>query len=67
MPKVNGLVLTQRLLQDRPGIGVLYMSGYVERSMLLATHPASILIQKPFTAEALIATVSQILASQEQH
>jgi CheY-like chemotaxis protein len=27
MPKVNGLVLTQRLLQDRPGIGVLYMSG----------------------------------------
>ena len=67
MPKVNGLVLTQRLLQDRPGIGVLYMSGYVERSMLLATHPASILIQKPFTPEALIAAVRQVLASQGQH
>ena len=66
MPKVNGLVLTQRLLQDRPGIGVLYMSGHVEKSMLLATHPESILIQKPFTPDALIAAVRQILASQKQ-
>ena len=63
MPKVNGLILTQRLLQERPGIGVLYMSGYVEKSMLLATRPESILIQKPFTPEALIAAVRQILAS----
>jgi hypothetical protein len=35
--------------------------------MLLATHPESILIQKPFTPEALIAAVRQMLASQEQH
>ena len=48
MPKVNGLVLAQRLLQERPGIGVLYMSGYVERSILLAKHPESILLQKAF-------------------
>jgi DNA-binding NtrC family response regulator len=66
MPKVNGLVLAQRLLQERPGIGVLYMSGYVEKSILLATHPESILIQKPFTPDALIAAVRQILASQKQ-
>jgi len=66
MPKVNGLVLAQRLLQKRPGIGVLYMSGYVERSMLLAKHPESILLQKPFTPDALIAAVRQVLASEEQ-
>jgi DNA-binding response OmpR family regulator len=66
MPKVNGLVLAQRLLHDRPGIGVLYMSGYVEKSMLLATHPESILIQKPFTPDALIAAVRQILVSHKQ-
>jgi len=66
MPKVNGLVLAQRLLQQRPGIGVLYMSGYVERSMLLAKHPESILLQKPFTPDALIAAVRQVLASEEQ-
>ena len=66
MPKVNGLVLAQRLLQQRPGIGVLYMSGYMERSMLLAKHPESILLQKPFTPDALIAAVRQVLASEEQ-
>jgi two-component system cell cycle sensor histidine kinase/response regulator CckA len=66
MPNVNGLVLTQRLLLERPGMGVLYMSGYVEKSLLLATHPESILIQKPFTPDALIAAVRQILATQEQ-
>ncbi len=66
MPKVNGLALTRRLMQERPGIGVLYMSGYVEKSMLLATHPESILIQKPFTPDALIAAVRQVLGSREQ-
>jgi hypothetical protein len=43
------------------------MSGYVEKSLLLATHPESILIQKPFTPDALIVAVRQILASQKQH
>ena len=41
MPKVNGLVLTQRLLQERPGIGVLYMSGYFGE-VLVAGKPSRI-------------------------
>jgi two-component system, cell cycle sensor histidine kinase and response regulator CckA len=66
MPKVNGLVLAQRLLQERPGIRVLYMSGYVEKSILLAKYSELILLQKPFTPVALIAAVRQVLASEEQ-
>ena len=66
MPKVNGLVLARRLLQERPGIGVLYISGYVEKSILLAKHPESIVLQKPFTADALIAAVRQLLAAKRQ-
>ena len=66
MPKVNGLVLAQRLLQERPGTRVLYMSGYMEKSMLLAKHSELILLQKPFTPVALIAAVRQVLASEEQ-
>ena len=65
MPKVNGLVLARGLLQERPGIRVLYMSGYVEKSMLLAKHPESILLQQPFTPEALLAAVRQVFASEE--
>jgi CheY-like chemotaxis protein len=66
MPKVNGLALAQRLLHERPGIGVLYMSGNVEKSILLAKHPESIVLQKPFTAGALITNVRQMLASKGQ-
>src|SRR5215470_2859488 len=36
MPKVNGLVLAKQLLQERPDISVIYMSGHVERFVLLA-------------------------------
>jgi CheY-like chemotaxis protein len=66
MPKLNGLLLAGRLVQERPGIGVLYMSGYVERSILLAKHPDAILLQKPFIRGALIAAVRQVLASKER-
>jgi CheY-like chemotaxis protein len=66
MPKVNGLALAQRLLHERPDIGVLYMSGNVEKSILLTKHPESIVLQKPFTAGALIADVRQVLASKGQ-
>lgn len=66
MPKVNGLVLAERLLQERPDIRVVYMSGYVEGSMLLAKRPESIVLQKPFTPDSLIKAVRQELASKEQ-
>jgi two-component system, cell cycle sensor histidine kinase and response regulator CckA len=63
MPKVNGLMLAQRLSKERPGIGDLYMSGFVEKSMLLERHPEWIILQKPFTSDALIAAVGQRLRS----
>ena len=66
MPKINGLVLAGLLLHERPGIGLLYMSGYVEKSILLAKHPESIVLQKPFTADALIAAVRQVAASKRK-
>src|SRR3954453_11494846 len=66
MPRVNGLALARGLLQVRPGIRVLYMSGYMEKSMLLAKHPESVLLQKPFTPATLIAAVRQVLASEDQ-
>ena len=61
-----GLALAQALLRERPGVGVLYMSGYMEKSMLLGKHPESILLQKPFTPEVLIAAVRRIFASEDQ-
>jgi two-component system cell cycle sensor histidine kinase/response regulator CckA len=66
MPKVNGVLLAQQLRQQRPGISVLFMSGYVEKSILEAKYPEAVLLQKPFTAEALITTVRRALSSRKQ-
>ena len=66
MPKLNGIALAQALLQERPGVRVLYMAGYMEKSMMLGKHPESILLQKPFSPEVLIAAVRRIFASEDQ-
>ena len=66
MPNMTGVVLAERLLLERPGVPVLYMSGYVEKSMVLAKHPEFIFLQKPFTPDGLIVAVRQLLASKEE-
>jgi two-component system cell cycle sensor histidine kinase/response regulator CckA len=63
MPKLNGAALAERLLGERPGSKLLFISGYVEKQLLLAKYPESVLLQKPFTPDALLAVVRQLLAS----
>jgi DNA-binding NtrC family response regulator len=65
MPNINGLVLAEQLMQKRPGIAVLFMSGYVEKSIHLAKDPYAKILLKPFTTAALLAAVRQVLASVE--
>jgi CheY-like chemotaxis protein len=62
MPLMNGQELASRLKAIRPGVQVLYMSGYTDD--VLAFHgiasPEIAFIQKPFTPSELIARVSAI-------
>jgi PAS domain S-box-containing protein len=63
MPGMNGRVLTESLVAARPGLKVLYMSGYTQdviahRGVL---EPGTLLIQKPFTAVALLSQVRAAL------
>jgi CheY-like chemotaxis protein len=57
MPKLNGLVLAERLAQQRPETAVLFMSGYIEGGLVSANDPDAVLLQKPFTQDRLIETV----------
>ncbi len=52
MPGMNGRELADRLTQSRPGVQVLYVSGYTEDSELLAglTAETRSLLPKPFTS-----------------
>ncbi len=57
MPKLNGLVLAERLAQQRPETAVLFISGHVEASLVSQDHPDAVFLQKPFTAACLVEAV----------
>jgi two-component system, cell cycle sensor histidine kinase and response regulator CckA len=65
MPKLGGAELARRLRETRPGIRVLFMTGYSTEAV--ATHgvlaPDSSLLQKPFTVEELMSRVREALDS----
>ena len=64
MPGMNGQALARNLATMRPEIRVVYMSGYTG-----FTHPGLvdsrvILLPKPFTREALLHKVREVLEHQ---
>ncbi|MGH7568425.1 MAG: response regulator [Gemmatimonadales bacterium] len=67
MPGMNGRELMRQLVQRRPGVRVLYLSGYsddaVERHGVL--DPGTAFMQKPFTPAALAAKVRAVLYAGE--
>jgi two-component system cell cycle sensor histidine kinase/response regulator CckA len=64
MPGASGPELTRRLVNQRPGLKVIYMSGYTEEA--LAQHgvlkPGVELLHKPFTSETLGRKICEVLA-----
>jgi PAS domain S-box-containing protein len=63
MPEMGGIQLAQEALALRPGLKVLYMSGYTPNAMVHRGElPAGAhMLQKPFTSELLGRTVREIL------
>jgi two-component system cell cycle sensor histidine kinase/response regulator CckA len=63
MPGMNGRVLAEHLLPKRPEMRVLYISGYTDS--FIAGHgvleAGTHLLHKPFTEQALIAKVREVL------
>jgi FixJ family two-component response regulator len=59
MPEMSGRELAERLVALRPDMKVLFMSGYTGDA-LSSGSPAAVL-EKPFTAEALLRAVRSML------
>ncbi len=60
---INGRELAERVQADRPGVRVLFMSGYTSDTVLrngIAEDTASF-VQKPFTADTLATRVRELL------
>jgi CheY-like chemotaxis protein len=64
MPDMKGPELARRLLELRPGVPVLFMSGYTANIALTHGVPAggATLLTKPFTCADLEARLSEALA-----
>ncbi len=65
MPGISGRALAEHLLALHPGIKVLYMSGYTKFAIshhgVLEEGPS--LLQKPFTRDALLGKMREVLES----
>ena len=63
MPGLNGRQLAERLLALRPGLRVLYMSGYTDDVVVqqVVLNADATYIQKPFDTDTLARKVRQAL------
>jgi two-component system, cell cycle sensor histidine kinase and response regulator CckA len=65
MPGMSGKKLADVLLAERPGIGLLYMSGYTDGE--IATHgileQGTAILRKPFTRDELMRQVENALVA----
>lgn len=66
MPIMTGYELARRVLDIRPGVRVIYMSGFAPDELVgvrgRSTGPDPIFLQKPFAVDALMPSVFAMLA-----
>jgi len=65
MPGMNGRQLAGKVLELRPGIEVLYVSGYADSAQQEVVDSTMDYLQKPFTPEALAVKVRELLERAE--
>ena len=64
MPELNGQETVRRLRADRPGLPVIFISGYTEDEVPPPdpTQPPSLYLAKPFAMAELVQAVQSLLA-----
>jgi two-component system cell cycle sensor histidine kinase/response regulator CckA len=65
MPEMSGPDLASRITHLRPGVIVLYMSGYTDHALLhrRALEQGAAFLQKPFLPESLLSKIDELLSS----
>ena len=62
MPGMDGIELSKVVTARYPAMRIIYMSGYVDRS-IEGLSPGAVLLKKPFTLSALASTLRTVLES----
>ena len=58
LPGLRGCELAARMVAERPGLGVVFTSGFPDDDRLGDRFPGSTYLQKPFTLQELSAAVA---------
>ncbi len=58
MPRMNGPDAVRRIRESRPGVKVMYLSGYTES---VVPEGSDLLLTKPITPEALVQAIQNCL------
>src|ERR1041384_3837568 len=68
MPVMGGCELAEHLAVSRPDLPVLYLSGYTDKAIVHhgVLNEGTLFLQKPFTAEALVQKVRDVLDDARQ-
>ena len=63
MPGASGPELTRQLVEQRPALKVIYMSGYTEDAIVHhgVLNPGIAFLHKPFTSETLGRKIREVL------
>lgn len=63
MPEMSGITLVEKVSEQRPGIPVLYMSGYIHGEVTWPGVPGSVtdFIEKPLSLELLAEKVERLI------
>jgi PAS domain S-box-containing protein len=63
---MSGRELAKRLVESRPGMRVLYMSGYTDNAAVDRSVLEEAFLRKPFTPDALVRQVREVLDTPQQ-
>ena len=68
MPRLSGDELAARLLVSRPGVPVLFVSGYTNETLGIdGMRPGTRYLQKPFVPAVLLESVEELLTTPARH
>lgn len=69
MPGASGPDLTRQLVEQRPALKVIYMSGYTEEAIVQhgVLKPGIAFLHKPFTSETLGRKIREVLDAPPKH
>jgi DNA-binding NtrC family response regulator len=63
MPRMDGTALAEHLVQERPNIAVIFVTGYAANKSMMPHHPPErfTIIEKPYRPDALLQSARRML------